>query len=947
MCDTSPHETCDNKCSSQCLSHTKVQMHDPPHQNKISSCDILCKNIDKNISKEKNILKLAVDKECEPGGTPPPLPHSPDSPPHSANNTSQPQHLYFKVMTIHETSILPCSKSHITCRIQFPKANFDLDNKYLCFTSEDLEPHNSLLNLSIYPQILPSSSILNDFELLYNNLERQTIFLSANHLVCYCIQMTLASAEDMERAYFLQPNLYLAARILNQNTDSLISPAGSIYELKIEQDDREIDINILNSCDANKQQRKHLIDILLRYKILFSSHTWSVGQLESTIDLRAKTGVSPTQQRFVPVPRKIQLQCTEIITRLLQLGLLVENNSSPWRSNILFLIKPPKTAPAHPENKTAKLSGHNNQNGTKWKTTPNGLDQLRSKNFHRGESRARPGEKSPNDKSVGTPNTKTTKNDEKIFSSDGMKFSTDNKNFNVQYNKNNVPNVPQPNLDKIPQETDIPLSRIRIVLDMSMINQVLKRTWPSTVLPRIEDIFSYCHNMRYLSKFDLTQSFWSKKVSKSMQDLSTFYFMGKAYSLTRLAQGSKCSSEVFQASINKVLLRNNLTLEQNIFYCGGKLCKKLPNCNKQCGHYTYGTFSFIDDIFVVSKTEEDHYMILEKTLKAFADAKLKVKLEKTELFITSSCDILGYTLDLHNNCIKPCQRNIQKILNIPAPTNYKRLQKFIGAVNFYCHLIPNFSNLLAPLTDLLKTNQAWQWNESHSSAFQTILNKMAAQPVLYILDPHSPIFAVTDACLKRSIAYCQLQWNQKLNTWTPIRFQSHKLSGHMINYSQAQVEALALATYCSENYPLLMTHTSHAFTDSRSLTFIARFRYDNLTIWRYHLLISSLPIIYHWLPCESPLLVLCDLFTREKDTPGKIDTKQVLNKRLPKDCAENLQYLDFSNLPCLDYIQVIKILDTFHDILKKKTPEEALQKIKKNRQHIFSCDPSTVFSEGK
>ena len=44
---------------------------------------------------------------------------------------------------------------------------------------------------------------------------------------------------------------------------------------------------------------------------------------------------------------------------------------------------------------------------------------------------------------------------------------------------------------------------------------------------------------------------------------------------------------------------------------------------------------FIDDIFIVSKTEEDHYMILEKTLKAFAEAKLKVKLEKTELFITS------------------------------------------------------------------------------------------------------------------------------------------------------------------------------------------------------------------------------------------------------------------------------------------------------------------------
>ena len=315
-------------------------------------------------------------------------------------------------------------------------------------------------------------------------------------------------------------------------------------------------------------------------------------------------------------------------------------------------------------------------------------------------------------------------------------------------------------------------------------------------------------------------------------------------------------------------------------------------------------------------------------MKAFKEAKLKVKLEKTELFITSSCDILGYTLDLQNNCIKPCQRNIQKILNLPAPTNFTRLQKFIRAVNFYCHLIPNFSNILAPLTDLLKTNQPWEWNETHKATFQIILNKIAAQPVLYILDPHSPIFAVTDACLKKVEAYCQLQWNHKLDTWVPIYFQSHKLSAHMINYAQPLVEALALATYCSENYPLLMTHTSHGFTDSRSLTFISRFRYDNLTIWRYHLLISSLQIIYYWLPCESPLLVLCDLFNREIDTPGHAKTKQVLNKKLPKDCADNLQYLDFSNLTCLDYLQIIKILDAFHDILKKKTPEDALQKIK-------------------
>ena len=278
----------------------------------------------------------------------------------------------------------------------------------------------SLLNLSIYPQILPASTIIHDFQLLYNNIAKQTIFLSANELVCYCVEMTLASAQDMERCYFLRPDIYLAARILNQNTDSLNSPAGSIFELNIEEKNDKIDVQIVNTNDATKQQRRRIIDILLKYKVLFSSHTWSVGEIESTVYLGAKTEATSIQQKLVHVPKRIQLQCTQIVQRLLQLGLLVENSKSPWRSNILFLIKPPKSPAAPPEKDVAKFadSGHpensGHQNGMKWKNR------------------------------------------------------------------------------------DIP-----------------------TRAPNISET-----------------SFWSKKVSKSMQDLSTFYFMGKAYSLTRLAQGS-------------------------------------------------------------------------------------------------------------------------------------------------------------------------------------------------------------------------------------------------------------------------------------------------------------------------------------------------------------------------------------------------------------------------
>ena len=101
MCDKSPHDTFDNKCSSMCLSHRKAQMHDSPHSNEISSHDILCQNIPENISKGKNIsdpAKLAGDKVGEAGGTrlPPLDPHSPHSQNHTANNISQPLTFIFQ-----------------------------------------------------------------------------------------------------------------------------------------------------------------------------------------------------------------------------------------------------------------------------------------------------------------------------------------------------------------------------------------------------------------------------------------------------------------------------------------------------------------------------------------------------------------------------------------------------------------------------------------------------------------------------------------------------------------------------------------------------------------------------------------------------------------------------------------------------------------------------------
>ena len=121
--------------------------------------------------------------------------------------------------------------------------------------------------------------------------------------------------------------------------------------------------------------------------------------------------------------------------------------------------------------------------------------------------------------------------------------------------------------------------------------------------------------------------------------------------------------------------------------------------------------------------------------------------------------MLGYNLDLVHGCISPARKNLEKVTALPPPKNFKKLQKFCGAVTFYCHLLPDFSSLLAPLTDLLKSDQPWVWGPEQQQAYDLVLRKMAAQPTLFILNPDAPIYAVTDGCLKKSISYCQLQWH--------------------------------------------------------------------------------------------------------------------------------------------------------------------------------------------
>ena len=67
--------------------------------------------------------------------------------------------------------------------------------------------------------------------------------------------------------------------------------------------------------------------------------------------------------------------------------------------------------------------------------------------------------------------------------------------------------------------------------------------------------------------------------------------------------------------------------------------------------------------------------------------------------------------------ISPLNDNISAIINFPVPTCEKSLQRLLGKINYCRKFIPNITEILLPLFNLLKTEVKFDWDENCHQAF--------------------------------------------------------------------------------------------------------------------------------------------------------------------------------------------------------------------------------------
>ena len=147
-----------------------------------------------------------------------------------------------------------------------------------------------------------------------------------------------------------------------------------------------------------------------------------------------------------------------------------------------------------------------------------------------------------------------------------------------------------------------------------------------------------------------------------------------------------------------------------------------------CGT-SYGNLvmCYVDDVIIATGTVDEHIDRIGEVLSCLRRAGLKCKTSKCE-FLKCSIKYLGRIVDKEG--VRRDPETVETVMQWRRPRNKRELQSFLGFANYYREFIKNHSELVEPMSRLVKKNLDFEWNEEAQKAFDLTKEKLCSAPVL-------------------------------------------------------------------------------------------------------------------------------------------------------------------------------------------------------------------------
>lgn len=166
-------------------------------------------------------------------------------------------------------------------------------------------------------------------------------------------------------------------------------------------------------------------------------------------------------------------------------------------------------------------------------------------------------------------------------------------------------------------------------------------------------------------------------------------------------------------------------------------------------------------------------------LQKLLDNQLYIKAEKCD-FHASTVSFLGYVVTANKVQMDPDK--VSAVANWPTPDSRKKVQQFLGFVNFYRKFIRNFDSVATPLHALTSSKIPFQWNPQAEKAFQCLKERFTTAPVLTVPDPQRQFVVEVDSS-NEGIGVVLSQRSAEDNRLHPCAYLSRKLSPADRNYN--------------------------------------------------------------------------------------------------------------------------------------------------------------------
>jgi hypothetical protein len=151
---------------------------------------------------------------------------------------------------------------------------------------------------------------------------------------------------------------------------------------------------------------------------------------------------------------------------------------------------------------------------------------------------------------------------------------------------------------------------------------------------------------------------------------------------------------------------------------------------------------FIDDILIYSKNMEEHAENLRIVLTRLREHQLYAKFSKCTFWL-EEIQFLGHVLSAKGIAVDPSKVN--DILEWKSPTKVHQVRSFLGLDCYYRRFILNFSKIVKPITELLKSDVKFDWSTMCNEAFEQLKILLTTAPVLAQPDIVKPFDVYCDA----------------------------------------------------------------------------------------------------------------------------------------------------------------------------------------------------------